>query len=75
MPASPPDFHSTVPDINEHHKQLQQATVVERRPPSPEPEIETETLIDITSDLESLNVHEFQESGQLDQLRYESSIG
>jgi hypothetical protein len=70
MPASPPDFHSTVPDINEHHKQLQQATVVEQRPPSPtEPEIETETLIDISSDLESLNVHEFQESGQLDQLR------
>ena len=67
MPTSPPDFHSTVPDINEHHKTLQQATVVETRPPSPEMEIES--LIDISNDLESLNVTEFQESSQLDQLR------
>jgi len=68
MPDQPPDFHSTVPEINQHHETLQRANELETRPPSPEPET-TETLIDVGSILNAdhgfgeLNADEFQAGG------------
>jgi hypothetical protein len=68
MPENPPDFHSSIPNFNQHHETLQQANVVPVRPPSPV-EIESETLIDISHGLDDLNVQEFQEHSQIDRMQ------
>ena len=58
--------YQKVPEINQHHTQLQPANE-----PEVQPEPEIESLIDISNGLDSLDVNEFHEHSQVEQLQME----